>query len=85
MAKKKAETLTEKQIDKAYEIVRGFNVPDGDDEKRFEPGKTKAQIVFEKDFAPKVWKSLVAGGAVRLVEDTEVKPDEVIVFEKIEA
>lgn len=84
MAKKKAATLTEAQIDKAYEIKKGFNIPDGEDEKRFEPGKTKPQIVFEKDFEPKVWKALVSSGAVEPVEDTEVKEDEVIVFEKVE-
>jgi hypothetical protein len=81
---KKKEVLTEAQIDKAYEIVKGFNIADGEGEKRFEPGKRKPQIVFEKDFKPEVWKSLLKLDAVKLVEDVEVREDEVVIFEKIE-
>jgi hypothetical protein len=69
----KKQTLTE--------IVKGFNVPDGESEKRFEPGG----FVTEKDFTPEDWKALVKMEAVRLVEKplTEAEKDE-IVFEKIE-
>lgn len=69
--KTKAEYLTEAQVAKTYEIVKGFNIPDGEGEKRFEPGKSKPKFVTEKDFAPEVWKELVSAGAVVPVEEVE--------------
>jgi hypothetical protein len=51
---------TEKHV---YEIVKGFNIPDGDGEKRFEPGDDMP------DLAPDVLKKLVELGAVAEKED----------------
>lgn len=80
MAKKKAEILTENQISHTYEVIKGFNVPKG----RFDVGKDKPNFVFEKDFAPDEWKALTEMGAVKRVETTEVREDEVVIFEKVE-
>jgi hypothetical protein len=77
-----AKKLTEKEIAETYEIVRGFNIPDGDGEKRYEPTK-KGRFVTPDDFEPEVWKALVAGGAVTPVEEP-LKEDETIAAEVIE-
>lgn len=64
--------LTEKQIAKTFEIVRGFNVPDGDGDKRYEPGtEKKPAFVSPRDFDAEVWEALLAGGAVVPVEEKE--------------
>lgn len=77
MAKKKV--LTEKEIERTYEVVTGFNVPKG----RFDVGTDKPNFVSEKDFSPDEWKALTDMGAVRRVETTEVREDEVVIFEKV--
>lgn len=67
-----------------FEIVHGFNIPDGDGEKRFEPGKKK--FVTPSDFDADVWKALVAGGAVQAVTESDpTVPDEneEVVFEVV--
>lgn len=84
MAKKKK--LTEKEIDKLFVVAIGFNVPDGDGEKRFNVGTdAKPNFVTEKDFKPEHWKELVKQGAVvQLVQpETEAEKDETA-FEIIE-
>jgi len=81
---KKTDTLTEKQIARTYEVVKGFNVPDGDGERRYDPGKTKPRFVMEEDFAPTVWKALLASGAIKHFEDpTLPKEGEIVVAEII--
>lgn len=76
MAKKKI--LTEAEIDRTYQIVKGFNLPDG---RRFEAGNN---FVSEKNFSTSDWKALVEMEAVQKVETPEVREDETVVFEKVE-
>lgn len=82
MPKKKV--LTDKEINQTYEIIAGFNIADGEGEKRFEKGSERSpKFVQPKDFEPEVWKALVAGGAVKLVEDdTQPSEDDAVIFEK---
>ncbi len=78
MPKKSPESLTESQIERLFEVVIGFN---DSKERRFEAdGKS---FVKRGDFSESDWKSLISMGAVRLVENVEVREDEVVVFEKI--
>ena len=84
MAKKK-EILSEKQIDKTYEIVKGFDLTDAETgkETRYDVGKIP-KFVREQDFEKDEWKALLAGGALKLVEPAESEAEkETIVFEKI--
>jgi hypothetical protein len=67
MPKKKV-LKTDEEINRTYEIVKGFNIPDGDGEKRFEPTK-KGSFVNPDDFEPDVWDKLVKLEAVKLVDD----------------
>jgi hypothetical protein len=77
----KKKVLTESQIDKAYELVKGYSAPD-----YVAPGtEEKPVIVFEKDFDKDVWKELMSGGALKRVEEPETEAEkETIVFEKVE-
>lgn len=82
---KKKVVKTDHDINRTYEIVRGFNIPDGDGEKRFEPTK-KGRFVNPDDFDPKVWKALLHGGAIQLVADPTqpTEPDETVVLENVD-
>ena len=73
MPKKKAvKVLPESRVPDAYEVVAGFNYPDGKGgEKRVNATKTKPTIVFEKDFEPAVWKALLKLEAVRVMAPVE--------------
>ncbi len=79
MAKKK---LSEKEIDRLYVVVKGFNVGD---EPYVAPGtEDKPTFVTEKDFDKKDWDELVDNGAVVLFEkDEPLRPDESIAAEII--
>ena len=75
MAKK---ILTEKEVEKTFEIVRGFNLSDGS---RYEAGNS---FVYEKDFEPSDWKALLAMDAVKPVEKPESEAEkESIIYEVI--
>jgi hypothetical protein len=80
--------LTEAEIKETFEIVKGFNIPDGDGEKRYEPGTPdKPMFVDPDDFDANVWKALVAGGAIQVVtkdDPTVPTAGEQVVFEVID-
>lgn len=82
MAKTKAKVLSESEVEKQYRIVKGFNVPDGDEgeEKRFEATTTPGHehFVTEKDFEPAVFKTLLKMEAIEPVVSLEevLEPDE---------
>lgn len=83
MPKKKV-LKTNEDINQTYEIIAGFNIPDGDGEKRFGKGSERSpKFVQPKDFEPDVWEALVKGGAVKLIEDdTQPSEDDAVIFEK---
>jgi hypothetical protein len=79
MAKKKV--LTEKEVSKTYEIVNTFT-DDRQDGNEFPAGG----FVTEADFSPDTWKALTeAGDVVLAAPEPELKDDEVIILEIIEA
>lgn len=79
-----AKKLTENQVAKTYEVVKGFNLTEKGQDVRYDVGADKPNFVYEKDFSPKNWATLLEMGAVRLVFEPEVlKEDETIVFEKV--
>lgn len=80
MPKKKQ--LSEKEVANTWLIVKGFNVPDGDGEKRFEPTK-KGSYVTPNDFDEDVFAVLVRLGAIEPVEEP-LKEDEVVILEKVD-
>jgi hypothetical protein len=64
--------LSESHVAEAFEVVAGFNYPDGKNgEKRVNAGKTKPTIVFEKDFEPEVWEALIRLEAVKQIAPEE--------------
>jgi hypothetical protein len=81
MAKKKV--LTESQVDQAYEVKAGFNVPSKPD--KINVGTDSPNFVFEKDFEASEWAALLEMGAIAKAESPEpLKENETIVFEKVE-
>lgn len=82
MPKKKV--LTDKELNQTYEIIAGFNIADGEGEKRFEKGSERhPKFVTPADFEPDVFTALMKGGAFKLVEDkTQPGADEVVILEK---
>lgn len=61
--------MAKTKTDTKFEIVKGFNLADGDSEKRYEPGKRKPHYVSPDDFDAVTWAALIKAEAV--IEVTE--------------